>query len=44
MAPYHDFHLAEDLPQPGDAAEDDLLFEFGEDEIRSLPQEVLETE
>ena len=44
MAPYHDFHLAEDLPQPGDSADDDLLFEFGDDEIRTLPQEVLEGE
>ncbi len=36
---YHDFHLAEaELP----AAEDDeeLFFDFGDEEIRSLPQEV----
>ena len=44
MAPYHDFHLAEDLPVYEPEGEDDALFEFGEDEIRSLPQEVLEAE
>jgi len=36
---YHDFHLAEaEMPAAGD--EDDLFFDFGDEEIRSLPQEV----
>jgi DNA-directed RNA polymerase subunit beta' len=44
MAPYHDFHLAEDLPEVGPETEEEMLFDFGEDEIRTLPQEVLDTE
>ena len=36
---YHDFHLAEaEMPTAGD--EEDLFFDFGDEEIRSLPQEV----
>ncbi len=36
---YHDFHLAEaEMPAAGD--EEDLFFDFGDEEIRSLPQEV----
>jgi DNA-directed RNA polymerase subunit beta' len=44
MAQYHDFHLAEDLPEVGQMQEEDLLFDFGDDEIRTLPQGVLESE
>jgi DNA-directed RNA polymerase subunit beta' len=45
MAGYHDFHMAEDLPEPVSESEDEMsFFDFGEDEIRALPQEVLEGE
>jgi DNA-directed RNA polymerase subunit beta' len=44
MGYYHDFHLAEDFVEPEPEAEEELFFEFGEEEIRSLPQEVLEGE
>jgi DNA-directed RNA polymerase subunit beta' len=37
---YHDFHLA-DAEMPSDMDEDEeLFFDFGDEEIRSLPQEV----
>jgi DNA-directed RNA polymerase subunit beta' len=39
---YHNFHLSEDFVEPEPEAEEELFFEFGEEEIRSLPQEVLE--
>ncbi|MFP5284242.1 MAG: DNA-directed RNA polymerase subunit beta', partial [Thermoanaerobaculia bacterium] len=39
---YHDFHMAEDFIEPEPEQEEELFFEFGEEEIRSLPQEVLE--
>jgi DNA-directed RNA polymerase subunit beta' len=41
---YHDFHMAEEFVEPEPEAEEELFFEFGEEEIRSLPQEVLEGE
>ncbi|HEY4562801.1 MAG TPA: DNA-directed RNA polymerase subunit beta', partial [Thermoanaerobaculia bacterium] len=41
---YHDFHMAEELLETQDEPEEELFFEFGEEEIRSLPQEVLESE
>ncbi len=41
MAVYHDFHIAEDLPEPGPEPDEDMFFDFGEDEIRTLPQQVL---
>ena len=44
MAPYHDFHIAEDLPEITNPADDEMYFDFGDDEIRTLPQEVAETE
>jgi hypothetical protein len=44
MLEYHDFHMAEDLPEPGPEPEEELFFEFGSDDIRTLPQEVVETE
>ncbi|MEO7975127.1 MAG: DNA-directed RNA polymerase subunit beta' [Thermoanaerobaculia bacterium] len=44
MAPYHDFHIAEDLPPITNPADDEMYFDFGDDEIRTLPQEVAETE
>jgi DNA-directed RNA polymerase subunit beta' len=37
---YHDFHMAEDFVEPEPEAEEELFFEFGEEEIRTLPQEV----
>jgi DNA-directed RNA polymerase subunit beta' len=39
---YHDFHMAEDFVEQEPETEEELFFEFGEEEIRSLPQEVLE--
>jgi DNA-directed RNA polymerase subunit beta' len=39
---YHDFHMAEEYIESEPETEEELFFEFGEEEIRSLPQEVLE--
>jgi DNA-directed RNA polymerase subunit beta' len=39
---YHDFHMAEEFIESEPETEEELFFEFGEEEIRSLPQEVLE--
>jgi len=44
MGYYHDFHMAEDLVDTQEEPEEELFFEFGEEEIRSLPQGVLESE
>jgi DNA-directed RNA polymerase subunit beta' len=44
MGFYHDFHMAEELIESEPEAEEELFFEFGDEEIRSLPQEVLEGE
>jgi len=44
MGFYRDFHMAEDYIETEPEAEEELFFEFGEEEIRSLPQEVLEGE
>src|SRR6202521_2001041 len=41
---YHDFHMAEDFVETQPESEEELFFEFGEEEIRSLPQEVLDGE
>ncbi|HKH49628.1 MAG TPA: DNA-directed RNA polymerase subunit beta' [Thermoanaerobaculia bacterium] len=41
---YRDFHMAEEYIETEPEAEEELFFEFGEEEIRSLPQEVLEGE
>jgi DNA-directed RNA polymerase subunit beta' len=41
---YHDFHMAEEFVEADNEPEEELFFEFGEEEIRSLPQEVLEGE
>ncbi|HYN19894.1 MAG TPA: DNA-directed RNA polymerase subunit beta', partial [Thermoanaerobaculia bacterium] len=42
MGYYHDFHMAEEVREAEPEQEEELFFEFGEEEIRSLPQEVLE--
>ncbi|HEY3571613.1 MAG TPA: DNA-directed RNA polymerase subunit beta' [Thermoanaerobaculia bacterium] len=44
MGYYHDFHMAEEFVEAEAEPEEELFFEFGEEEIRSLPQEVLEGE
>jgi DNA-directed RNA polymerase subunit beta' len=44
MGYYHDFHMAEEFIEADNEPEEELFFEFGEEEIRSLPQEVLEGE
>jgi len=31
MAPYHDFHIAEDLPEITHPADDEMYFDFGDD-------------
>ncbi|HBL30117.1 MAG TPA: DNA-directed RNA polymerase subunit beta', partial [Acidobacteria bacterium] len=41
---YRDFHMAEEFVESEPEAEEELFFEFGEEEIRSLPQEVLDGE
>jgi DNA-directed RNA polymerase subunit beta' len=44
MAFYHDFHMeAEEIPVEAEE-EQELFFDFGEEEIRTLPQEVMEGE
>jgi DNA-directed RNA polymerase subunit beta' len=40
MHHYHDFHMAEEFIETEPEAEEELFFEFGEEEIRTLPQEV----
>ncbi|HSS76147.1 MAG TPA: DNA-directed RNA polymerase subunit beta', partial [Thermoanaerobaculia bacterium] len=42
MDHYHDFHMAEEFVESEPETEEELFFEFGDEEIRSLPQEVLE--
>jgi DNA-directed RNA polymerase subunit beta' len=37
---YHDFHMNEEYMEPEAEAEEELFFEFGDEEIRTLPQEV----
>ncbi len=44
MGHYHNFHMAEEFIEADNEPEEELFFEFGEEEIRSLPQEVLESE
>jgi len=44
MADYHDFHIAEEPIEEYGEGEDDLLFDFGEDEIRTLPTGVLDAD
>jgi hypothetical protein len=36
--------MAEDFVQPEAETEEELFFEFGEEEIRTLPQEVVGSE
>ena len=44
MGFYHDFHMeAEEIPVEAEE-EQELFFDFGEEEIRTLPQEVMEGE
>ncbi len=44
MDHYHNFHMAEEFVESEPETEEELFFEFGDEEIRSLPQEVLESE
>ncbi|HXU46167.1 MAG TPA: DNA-directed RNA polymerase subunit beta', partial [Thermoanaerobaculia bacterium] len=44
MAYYNDFHMEEEYLEPEQESEEELFFEFGDEEIRTLPQEVLEAE
>src|SRR5687767_9980893 len=47
MHAYHDFHMEEELPEAPPAveeAEGDVYFEFGDEDIRTLPQEVMDSE
>ncbi len=37
---YHDFHMNEEYVEQEPEAEEELFFEFGDEEIRTLPQEV----
>jgi len=41
MSDYHDFHLAEEPIEEIAEGDEELLFDFGEDEIRTLPTGVL---
>ena len=42
MELYHDFHMAEEYIESEPETEEELFFEFGEEEIRSSPQETVE--
>jgi DNA-directed RNA polymerase subunit beta' len=42
LAAYHDFHVAEEVPEPEVEPAPELLFDFGEEALRALPPEVLE--
>jgi DNA-directed RNA polymerase subunit beta' len=47
MHAYHDFHMEEELPEAPptvEEAEGDVYFEFGDEDIRTLPQEVMDSE
>jgi DNA-directed RNA polymerase subunit beta' len=44
MAHYRNFHMEEEYVEPETETEEELFFEFGDEEIRTLPQEVLEGE
>jgi len=44
MAIYHDFYMANEVPVLEPEGEEEVFFEFGEDDIRTLPQEVLDGE
>ena len=44
MAHYHDFHMEEEVYETEEEAPEDLFFEFGEDDIRTLPTAVVEGE
>jgi DNA-directed RNA polymerase subunit beta' len=44
MERYHDFHLAEEIEPIEVEEEEGLLLDFGEEEIRSLPKEMVETD
>ena len=40
MAHYHDFHMEEEVYESESEAAEELFFEFGDDEIRTLPQAI----
>ena len=44
MSYYHDFHMEEDVYEVDDQGSDELLFEFGEEDIRTLPQQIADSE
>ena len=44
MALYHDFHMEEMELEHELEPEEEMIFDFGEGDIRALPQEVVETE
>ncbi|MDX2000759.1 MAG: hypothetical protein SF066_23805, partial [Thermoanaerobaculia bacterium] len=44
MAYYHDFYMEEEEYDVEPEPEEDLFFDFGDDDIRSLPAEVLDME
>ncbi len=41
---YSNFHMEQEYPEAEPEAEEELFFEFGDEEIRTLPQEVLDAE
>jgi DNA-directed RNA polymerase subunit beta' len=44
MMNYHDFHMEEEVYEDLLESEDELMFDFGDSDIRALPQGVVETE
>ena len=44
MSYYHDFHMEDDVYEVEDQGSEELLFEFGEEDIRTLPQQIADSE
>ena len=44
MKYYHDFHMEEDAASRSRRLREELFFEFGEDDIRTLPQGVADVD
>jgi len=41
---YHQFHMEEEEYEVAPEEEEELFFDFGDEDIRALPQEALESE
>ena len=43
MQHYHDFHMEEEVFETESEAAEELLFEFGDDDIRTMPSQALDS-